>query len=62
MHFSFFRTEFIKENPFDEVLAGKEDRYWVVDMIKRGYNILYEPTNIVNHFYTLNGATWNGIG
>ena len=60
--FSFFRTEFIKENPFDEVLAGKEDRYWVVDMIKRGYNILYEPTNIVNHFYTQSGATWKGIG
>jgi len=60
--FSFFKTDFIKQNPFDEVLAGKEDRYWATDMIQRGFDIVYDPSHIVNHFYTQNGATWKGIG
>ena len=60
--FSMFKADFIKDNPFDEVFAGKEDRYWAIDMIENGYKILYEPTNIVNHFYTQNGATWKGVG
>ncbi len=60
--FSFFKTDFVKRNPFDEKYAGKEDRYWANDMINNSYCILYEPDNIVNHFYTQNGATWKGIG
>ena len=60
--FSFFKTEFIKENKFDERYAGKEDRYWAIDMINNGNNVLYDSDSVVNHFYTQNGATWKGIG
>ena len=41
--------------------GSKEDRYWVKDMIERKI-ILYDPSLIINHFYTKNGATWKGIG
>ena len=60
--FSFFKGDFIKENLFDERYAGKEDRYWAIDMINNGNNILYDSDSVVNHFYTKNGATWKGIG
>ena len=48
--------------PFDENLAGKEDRYWVNKIIKKGYKFLYDPNIIVDHHYTENGNTWKGIG
>jgi len=60
--FSFFKTDFIKKNLFDEKYAGKEDRYWAIDMINNGENVLYDSNSVVNHFYTQNGATWKGIG
>jgi|TARA_R100000081_G_C4810587_1_gene170840 glycosyltransferase involved in cell wall biosynthesis len=60
--FSFFKGDFIKKNLFDERYAGKEDRYWAIDMINNGNNILYDSDSVVNHFYTKNGATWKGIG
>jgi len=60
--FSFFKTDFIKKNKFDERYAGKEDRYWAIDMINNGNNVLYDSDSVVNHFYTQNGATWKGIG
>ena len=60
--FSFFRSDFLKENPFNEKYAAKEDRYWAIDVIGGGHGILYEPDNVVNHFYTPNGATWKGVG
>tara|TARA_S200002703_G_scaffold92235_1_gene79715 strand:- start:213 stop:863 length:651 start_codon:yes stop_codon:yes gene_type:complete len=60
--FSFFKTEVLRENPFDEKYAGKEDRYWAIDMINSGNNILYDSNSVVNHFYTKNGATWKGVG
>ena len=52
----------MRENPFDEKYAGKEDRYWAIDMINSGNNILYDSNSVVNHFYTKNGATWKGVG
>ena len=50
------------ENPFDEELAGKEDRYWANDWISKKNKIIYQPAFEVNHFYTSEGNTWKGIG
>ena len=38
--FSVFNTEHIKKYKFDERLSGKEDRYWINDMIKLLFNFL----------------------
>ena len=42
--------------------SGKEDRYWANSIISKNYKILYDHSISVNHHYTLNGATWKGIG
>ena len=60
--FSFFKKELLVKHPFDESLPGKEDRYWAKEMKVLGEQFLYSPKNIINHFYTKNGATWKGIG
>jgi hypothetical protein len=59
---SFFKSETLKNFPFDEHLVGKEDRYWARDIIDGGAKILYDPEMEVNHHYTDNGNTWKGIG
>jgi len=58
---SFFKRTTILERPFDELLVGKEDRYWAMDLIKSGGSTLYTPSMEVNHHYTDNGNTWKGI-
>ena len=61
--FSVFKTDYIKENLFDERLSGKEDRYWANDQIENNNKkILYDSTISVHHHYTENGATWKGVG
>ena len=60
--FCFYEKSFLLENPFDEKLVGKEDRYWAIDIIKNGHNYLYTPKLKVNHYWTNNGATWKGLG
>ena len=60
--FSIYQKKILKKFPFDENLAGKEDRYWVNKIIKKGYKFLYDPNIIVDHHYTENGNTWKGIG
>lgn len=60
--FAFYSKKFLIENPFDENLSGKEDRYWANSIISKNYKILYDHSISVNHHYTLNGATWKGIG
>ena len=60
--FCFYSTDFISNTPFDETLPGKEDRYWAIDIVKKGYSFIYDSSIEVNHFYTKNGATWKGIG
>lgn len=61
--FCFYNREFLLENPMPEEYPGKEDRYWAADMVERGYTFLYDGANQeCNHFYTVNGATWKGIG
>ena len=57
-----FKKEILVKNPFDEELAGKEDRYWANNWIAKKNKILYQPAFEVNHFYTSEGHTWKGIG
>ena len=60
--FCFYKKSFLLENPFDEKLIGKEERYWVNNMIEKGYNFLYDPTLKSTHHWTPAGATWKGLG
>ena len=61
--FCFYKRDFLLENPFDENLSGKEDRYWAIDMVKKGHKYLYDGFyQKCNHYWTPNGATWKGIG
>lgn len=60
--FCFYRRDYLRDNPFDETLSGKEDRYWAKDMVDRGDKFLYNPEFKVEHYYTKNGATWKGLG
>ncbi len=59
--FSFFLKKTLVDNPFDEDLVGKEDRYWCKDIINLNKNILYNPDLIVEHFFTNNGNTWKSL-
>ena len=60
--FSFYTKQTLIKYPFDENLAGKEDRYWVNDRIKEGLDSYYDSVTTCHHHYTDNGATWKGIG
>ena len=60
--FAFYKKEVLLEYPFDEHLAGKEDRYWINDRIEEGMKSYYDSDTICHHHYTTNGATWKGIG
>jgi len=61
--FCFYKKDFLIENPFDEKLHGKEDRYWAIDMVSRDKTYLYDGLyQKCNHYWTSNGATWKGIG
>ena len=59
---SCFKKSTLIDNPFDEYLQGKEDRYWAKDIINDGGKILYDPSLSCDHHYTSNGNTWKGIG
>ncbi len=60
--FCFYKKEDLLENPMPEQYPGKEDRFWAIDIVNRGYTYWYSPEFKCNHFYTKNGATWKGIG
>ena len=57
-----YKKQSLLDNPFDENLVGKEDRYWAKSVIDAGESILYDPDIAVDHHYTQNGNTWKGIG
>ena len=59
---SMFKKSFIKKVSFDEELTGKEDRYWAKKVVKLKHKYLYDPSFSVEHHYTVNGATWKGLG
>jgi len=58
----FYNKQFLLENPFNEKLSGKEDRYWAIDRLEEGHNIYYDSSLIAYHHYTDNGSTWKGVG
>lgn len=60
--FCFYNKQDLLDMPFNEDLPGKEDRYWAIEAITQNKKYLYLPDIEVNHFYTINGATWKGIG
>lgn len=60
--FSGIRKNFLLSFPFSEDLAGKEDRYWINNIIKNGYSSYYASTLKCSHHYTANGNTWKGVG
>ena len=61
--FCFYSRQFLLDNPMPEQYAGKEDRYWAADIVKKGHKYLYDGNyQKCNHFYTPGGATWKGIG
>jgi glycosyltransferase involved in cell wall biosynthesis len=59
--FTFYNRKFLMENPFDENLYGKEDRYWIINKIDNGFSSYYDSESICNHHFTKNGATWRGM-
>mgnify|MGYP001160120889 CR=1 FL=1 len=59
---SIFQKRTLLKYPFQEKLAGKEDRYWANRIVKKKMNYLYDPSIEVDHQYTENGNTWKGIG
>ena len=59
--FCAYNTKYLKENPFNENLVGKEDRYWANDVINKNKTFIYEPKLICQHHFTKNGNTWRGI-
>ena len=60
--FCLYNRDFLLEHPFDESLFGKEDRYWAIDIVNKGFKYLYDPDLECEHHWTANGATWKGIG
>ena len=60
--FAFYKKDVLIKYPFDEHLAGKEDRYWINDRIENGMDSYYDSVTFCHHHYTTNGATWKGIG
>ena len=60
--FCFYNKKVLIDIPFDESVSSKEDRYWAIDILDKGYSYLYTPKIEVNHHYTSDGATWKGLG
>lgn len=59
----FYKKKILKKYPFDENLQGKEDRYWINNLMKnKKTKFLYDPSLEADHHYTLHGNTWKGIG
>ena len=58
----FYDRRFLLDNPFDERLSGKEDRYWAIDKINDGHTVYYDSSLVAHHHYTDNGSTWKGVG
>jgi len=48
---SAFRRHLWEEIPFDEKVTNIEDRVWAEEVIKRGYQIVYEPQASVFHYH-----------
>ena len=60
--FSIFMKDSLVKFPFNEILSGKEDRYWANERISENHSIMYDSSLIAKHHYTVSGATWKGTG
>ena len=60
--FAFYKKQTLIDNPFDEELTSKEERYWINDMIDKKHQSYYDSASKCYHHYTTSGATWKGIG
>ena len=53
---SFFEKKTLKKYPFYEKLVGKENRYWINNLIiNKKLKSLYDPELKVDHHYTETG-------
>tara|TARA_B100000575_G_scaffold46581_1_gene33731 strand:- start:18377 stop:19018 length:642 start_codon:yes stop_codon:yes gene_type:complete len=59
--FCFYKRSTLIEYPMPEEYSGKEDRFWAKDIVERNLTYLYDPSHTCFHFWTKNGATWNGL-
>jgi rhamnosyltransferase len=59
---SFFKKRDLLKYKFNEILAGKEDRYWANNIVKLRKKYLYDSSFCAVHHYTDNGNTWKGLG
>ena len=58
-----YKKSSLQKKKFNENLQGKEDRYWINEMMKNKKNkFYYDPELEVKHHYTPDGNTWKGIG
>jgi glycosyltransferase involved in cell wall biosynthesis len=60
--FSLFARNSLLTHGFDEEVPGKEDRFWASRWIESGRKYVYLPSMVCEHHYTVNGATWKGVG
>lgn len=59
----FYNKTFLLEQPFDEELVGKEDRYWAIKLVEIGKSYYYDPQSLIcHHHWTPEGNTWKGVG
>ena len=58
---SLFEKSLLLDNPFNENLTGKEDRYWINEFVENKNEYLYTPLFEVHHHYTTQGNTWKGL-
>ena len=59
--FCFYKKDTLIKFPMPEEYLGKEDEYWAKEIINKGHSYLYDPNQVVYHFWTKNGATWRGL-
>ncbi len=48
---SMVRRDVWEKVPFDEKITNIEDRVWAEEVLKKGYNIIYEPDASVYHYH-----------
>tara|TARA_B100000029_G_scaffold492747_1_gene554415 strand:- start:1912 stop:3252 length:1341 start_codon:yes stop_codon:yes gene_type:complete len=51
---SIIHKKLLKKFPFDEETTNIEDRLWAQIILKKGFNILYEPKASVYHYHGIN--------
>ncbi|MDA7677022.1 glycosyltransferase family 2 protein [bacterium] len=58
----FYTKSALTQLPFDENIAGKEDRIWAKECVGSNMKYLYTPELQVHHHFTIQGNTWRGVG